>query len=283
MYAPTKIWRRWHRKVNINIKRYALVSALAATAEARLVMARGHDIEDVPEIPLVLEDSIESVSTTAKAQSILQSIGAGADMKRSSNSRQVLTGHRKIRSVRHKTRKGPMVVCANDHGISRAFRNLPAVDVARVDSLNLIKLAPGGCLGRFLIWTESAIEALDRIFGRYETPSQVKKGYLLPRVCVTTPWLARLINSDEIQTVVNAPKDDHKKKHAPLKKNPLRNSGTMFRLNPYAAKQDEKKKRGKKVRYKKRAKAFYNEMLVDSDYQNEGCKGFQAWLGLHSA
>lgn len=28
MFAPTKIWRRWHRKVNINQKRYAVASAL---------------------------------------------------------------------------------------------------------------------------------------------------------------------------------------------------------------------------------------------------------------
>jgi len=47
MFAPSKIWRRWHRKININQKRYAVVSALAASAIPALVMARGHRIEQV--------------------------------------------------------------------------------------------------------------------------------------------------------------------------------------------------------------------------------------------
>ena len=47
MFAPTKTWRRWHRKVNINQKRYAVASALAASALPSLVLARGHRIETV--------------------------------------------------------------------------------------------------------------------------------------------------------------------------------------------------------------------------------------------
>lgn len=41
------MWRRWHRKINVNQKRYAVVSALAASALPALVMARGHKIEQV--------------------------------------------------------------------------------------------------------------------------------------------------------------------------------------------------------------------------------------------
>uniref|UniRef100_A0A8W7PSW3 60S ribosomal protein L4 C-terminal domain-containing protein n=1 Tax=Anopheles coluzzii TaxID=1518534 RepID=A0A8W7PSW3_ANOCL len=40
MFAPTKPWRRWHRKININLKRYALVSALAASGVPALVQSR---------------------------------------------------------------------------------------------------------------------------------------------------------------------------------------------------------------------------------------------------
>ncbi|KAI3964128.1 hypothetical protein MKX01_004279, partial [Papaver californicum] len=59
MFAPTRIWRRWHRKINVNQKRYAVVSALAASAVPSIVLARGHTIEGVPELPLVVNDSIE--------------------------------------------------------------------------------------------------------------------------------------------------------------------------------------------------------------------------------
>lgn len=41
MFAPTKTWRRWHRKVNVNQKRYAMVSAIAASGIPALVMSKG--------------------------------------------------------------------------------------------------------------------------------------------------------------------------------------------------------------------------------------------------
>merc|ERR1719502_427541 len=59
MFAPTKTWRKWHRKINVNQRRYATASALAASAIPALVMARGHKVEQVAEIPLVVEDSLE--------------------------------------------------------------------------------------------------------------------------------------------------------------------------------------------------------------------------------
>lgn len=61
MFAPTRIWRRWHRKINVNHKRYVVVSAIAASSVPSLVMARGHRIESVPELPLVVSDSAEGV------------------------------------------------------------------------------------------------------------------------------------------------------------------------------------------------------------------------------
>ena len=67
MFAPTKVWRRWHRKINVNQKRYAVASALAASAVPALVMARGHRIETVPEVPLVISDQAESINKTSKA------------------------------------------------------------------------------------------------------------------------------------------------------------------------------------------------------------------------
>lgn len=41
MFAPTKTWRRWHRKIGVNQKRYAMVSAIAATSSPALVMSKG--------------------------------------------------------------------------------------------------------------------------------------------------------------------------------------------------------------------------------------------------
>ncbi len=67
-------WRRWHRKVNINQKRYAVVSALAASALPALVMARGHRIEAVTEVPLVVDDSAGSLQKTSAAVALLKKV-----------------------------------------------------------------------------------------------------------------------------------------------------------------------------------------------------------------
>merc|ERR1712168_1717191 len=45
MFAPTKTWRRWHRPINQKQRRYAICSALAASAIPSLLMARGRHIE----------------------------------------------------------------------------------------------------------------------------------------------------------------------------------------------------------------------------------------------
>ncbi len=82
-----------------------------------------------------------------------------------------------MRNRRYVMRKGPLVVFANDEGISRAFRNLPGVEVTSVDRLNLLQLAPGGHLGRFCIWSKAAFEKLDKVFGTATAESEVKKGY----------------------------------------------------------------------------------------------------------
>lgn len=79
MFAPTRIWRKWHRKINVNQKRYAVVSAIAASAIPSLVLARGHRIETVPELPLVVGDSAEGVEKTKEAIKLLKSIGAYPD------------------------------------------------------------------------------------------------------------------------------------------------------------------------------------------------------------
>ncbi|CAD5330641.1 unnamed protein product [Arabidopsis thaliana] len=212
MFAPTKIWRRWHRRVNVNMKRHAIVSAIAATAVPALVMARGHKIENVPEMPLVVSDSAEAVEKTSAAIKVLKQIGAYDDAEKAKNSIGIRPGKGKMRNRRYISRKGPLVVFGTEGAkIVKAFRNLPGVELCHVERLNLLKLAPGGHLGRFVIWTKSAFEKLESIYGSFEKPSEKKKGYVLPRAKMVNADLARIINSDEVQSVVNPIKDDRKK------------------------------------------------------------------------
>jgi large subunit ribosomal protein L4e len=80
MFAPLKTWRRWHRKVNIKQRRHAVASALAASALNPLVLARGHRTDNIPELPLVVEDRIESYEKTKEAVEFLQRFGCYDDV-----------------------------------------------------------------------------------------------------------------------------------------------------------------------------------------------------------
>merc|ERR1712167_313524 len=66
MFAPLKIWRKWHAKANNTQRRHAVASAIAASACTPLVMARGHYVNEVPELPLVVDSGIASEATTSK-------------------------------------------------------------------------------------------------------------------------------------------------------------------------------------------------------------------------
>lgn len=232
MFAPTRIWRRWHRRVPRKQKRYAVASALAASALPALVMARGHEIDDVPEVPLVIDSGIEGFKKTSKAVTLLKSLGAYDDVERVIDTKTMRAGKGKLRNRRFKQRVGPLIVYEKDDGIMKAFRNLPGVDLCSVECLNLLQLAPGGHIGRFIIWTAGAISRLDSIYGTGESGTCLKKNFMLPKNIISNSDVSRIINSDEIQSVVR-PKMD-KKMWIPRKKNPLRNKEELFKLNPYA-------------------------------------------------
>merc|ERR1712141_515058 len=201
MFAPTKTYRRWHRRINVNQKRYAMCSALAATSLPALLMARGHKVENVPEVPVVVSNAVESLTKTKAAVDLLKKLNSYDDVEKCQQSKQIRSGKGKMRNRRYTMRRGPLVVYNEDHEIKQAFRNLPGVDLISVDRLNLLKLAPGAHLGRFCIWSEGAFQKLDSIYGTAKKPSATT-GFKLPVAKMSNADLPRLTNSDEVQTVL---------------------------------------------------------------------------------
>ena len=234
MFGPTKIWRRWHKKISVNQRRYAVSSALAATAIPALVMARGHKIDEVPEFPLVVSDSLNKLKKTKEALNVMKKIGAIADIEKVKDSKKIRKGVGKSRNRRYSQRRGPLIIYDVSEGLDKALRNLPGVELSLVDNLSLLDLAPGGHLGRFVIWTKGAFEKLDSLFGTYEEASTKKSGFALPRSFMTNADLARIINSDEIQSAIK-PAKPAVTAVIPVKRNPLKVPAVKIALNPYQA------------------------------------------------
>lgn len=254
MFAPLKLWRKWHRKVNTNQKRNAVASALAAAACGPLVMARGHKIDDVPELPLVV-DSLNDDKTSTLLKS-LGNLGVSGDLSRVRSSKKLRAGSGKMRNSRFTLRKGPLIVYGDGNSaVKSAARNLPGVDTCNVSRLNLLQLAPGGHLGRLVVFTKDAFEQLDNIFGTYREKGVQKGGFQLGRNMMSCADLARIINSDQIQGKLRMQRVNTSVS-SKGKKNPLTNRTLMQRLNPAAKSLREAEAKAVEARQKARAAAL---------------------------
>ncbi|KAG8098543.1 hypothetical protein GUJ93_ZPchr0013g34411 [Zizania palustris] len=242
--------------------------------------------------------SIESIEKTAQSIKVLKQIGAYADAEKAKDSVAIRPGKGKMRNRRYINRKGPLIVYGTEGSkVVKAFRNLPGVDVSNVERLNLLDLAPGGHLGRFVIWTECAFKKLDEVYGGFDTPSVKKKGFVLPRPKMANADLSRLINSDEVQSVVKPINKEVKRREA--RRNPLKNVAAVLKLNPYfgtarkmaalaeaariKAKNEKLDSKRTKLspeeasKIKAAGKAWYKTMISDSDYTE--FDNFSKWLG----
>merc|ERR1719373_183834 len=150
-------------------------------------MARGHTIDEVPEMPLVVSDDVNAIAKTKEALALLRTLGCGAELSSVVESKKIRAGRGKARNRRYVQRKGPLIVHNLDKescmeaGLAKSFRNIPGVEIAHVDRLNLLQLAPGGSIGRFAVYTDAAVKRLGALFGSSKAGSSAKKGYTLPR------------------------------------------------------------------------------------------------------
>merc|ERR1712206_23161 len=130
----------------------------------------------------------------------------GDDIKRVYATRRIRAGRGKMRGRKHVQKLGPCIVYKNDNGVVKAFRNIPGVNLVPVETLNILRLAPGGHVGRFLIFTQDADEAMDTIYGNFSAGSSSKKGWSIPSAVIQNSDLQSMLQSDEVQSVIKAPK-----------------------------------------------------------------------------
>lgn len=150
-------------------KRLALQSAIAATASRETVASRGHEIEGVLGIPLIVADSFEDLTKTKEVEAAFTCLGLLGDIYRVRDSRKVRAGKGKHRGRKMKQAVGPLIVVAESKGLAKAAGNLPGVDIVTVNNLNPEVLAPGTHAGRLTLWTNGAITQLDKLFGEGES------------------------------------------------------------------------------------------------------------------
>lgn len=157
-------YKRLVKFINKKEKLRALESAIAATSDHVLVQFRGHRIDGVRELPIVVVDEFEEITKTREIRKVLLNLGLEEELKRLKKGRRIRAGKGKMRGRRYKRRKGPLIIIsAHNKPIMLAARNLEGVDVKPVDRLSILHLAPGGWPARLTIWTRASIIRIQEI------------------------------------------------------------------------------------------------------------------------
>ena len=158
---PPKVEKVLHERINKKERRKAIRSAIAATAIKDLVIARGHIVDKIPQIPLIVSDDFERIGVMIDLKKMFVSLGLWDDIERVSERIRIRSGKGKMRGRRYKEGKSLLIVVSStDASVIKVARNLPGIDVVPVRNLSVLYLAPGGVPGRLTVWTLSAIDEL---------------------------------------------------------------------------------------------------------------------------
>lgn len=161
---PPKSEEKEGESLNRKERIFSIKSAISATHDKNRILSRGHEAEEIENLPLVVEDEFETIDKTKEVKEVLENIGVWPDVERVKKGRNIRSGRGKSRGRKYREKVGPLLIVGEDRGIFRGSRNIPGVEAALVDELNSELLAPGGDPARLTIWTESAIEQLSRRF-----------------------------------------------------------------------------------------------------------------------
>lgn len=157
-HAP-KAQKIWSVKLNVKERRKAIRSAMSAVIQKEIVEKRGHKVP--ANYPFVLDNSFEKVAKTKDVSDLLKALGFGDELKRDAI-KKVRAGRGKARGRKYKTKIGPLLVVSDRCELEKAARNLPGVEVRLAKELNAESLAPGADIGRLTLFTQSAIEKIDK-------------------------------------------------------------------------------------------------------------------------
>ncbi len=157
-FPPTSE-RNFAQNINNKERRKALRSALSAVVDKKIVESRGHKIPD--SYPFIISNDVESLKKTKDVLGLLEKLGFDAELERGSR-QSVRAGKAKMRGRRLKKAKGLLIVVSGKCDLLNSAVNLPGIDVVEIKKINAELLAPGAHAGRATLFTQGAIQTLEK-------------------------------------------------------------------------------------------------------------------------
>jgi large subunit ribosomal protein L4e len=158
---PSKSEKVVKKKINKKTNQKSIISAISASGDKLWVKKRGYEIDDIPELPLVVDDKIQTIKNTETIYSTLCNLGFEEELFRIKKSRKIRSGKGKARGRKYKFKKGILIIVKDDFGIVKASRNIPGTDIVKLENVSINNLAPGGVAGRLILWSQSAFNELN--------------------------------------------------------------------------------------------------------------------------
>ncbi|MHA2266595.1 MAG: 50S ribosomal protein L4 [Promethearchaeota archaeon] len=158
---PIKSEKVGRKKINKKTNKASIISAISASGDKSWVKNRGYNIDNIPELPLVVDDKIQTVKKTETIFTALCNLGLKEELFKVKKSKKIRSGKGKGRGRKYKFKKGILIIIKDDFGIVKASRNIPGTDIIKLDNLSINKLAPGGVSGRLILWSQSAFNQLN--------------------------------------------------------------------------------------------------------------------------
>ena len=156
---PPKAEKIFSKKINVKERRKAIRSALAATFNLELMKKRNHQIPE--EFPFIIEDNFENIEKTKDVKNILKKLGFEKELERCEK-KKIRAGKGKTRGRKYKKKTGPLVVVSKRCKLEKSIINIPGLEIMEIKNINAELLAPGTHAGRLTIYTESAINMLEK-------------------------------------------------------------------------------------------------------------------------
>ncbi|MFA5176438.1 MAG: 50S ribosomal protein L4 [Candidatus Nanoarchaeia archaeon] len=161
---PPKAEKIFDEKINKKERRKAIRSALAGSK------------------PYIIENKFEDLQKTKEVYNVFKNLKLENELERCEE-RKTRAGKGKLRGRRYITKKGPLIVVANENcKLLKSALNLPGLDITFVRNLNVELLAPGANPGRLTLYTENAVDELkaNKLFTNNtipvkEIPKEIKK------------------------------------------------------------------------------------------------------------
>ncbi|BBL45681.1 50S ribosomal protein L4 [Nanobdella aerobiophila] len=165
---PPKAEKDWSRKINKKEKIIAILSAISGSADPYFLSNRyTRSFEYLKDsinrygLPLIISN-LEELNRAKDYRTLLEKFNLFSFVNYIKLNKKQRAGKGKLRGRRVKKNRGILFVLSS--GANVPSISMDGVEIVSIDNINVDKLAPGGKVGRYIVWSEKAIEDLRKLY-----------------------------------------------------------------------------------------------------------------------